>query len=239
MSNRIGIIGAGSRRCGGAVLAGLFANPSPINELVLFDAHLEALDLFDRVARAFARESDFEPTIRCAESLEDAIKNKDYLILAVGLGQETAFVESIHAEFSSSDLTHETRDLIRCLALSPLFEEINETVYREAPGTKTINLTRPTRLTGKLLSVPAVHLDWPEILSPNAKVAAAHQALRWARSEDYAQIELARHAQSPLIAAMTQWETLSENRFDSRAAAGWIASLESVSQGLGARLRVR
>jgi hypothetical protein len=239
MSHRIGIIGAGSRRCGGAVLAGLFANPTPINELVLFDTHLEALDLFDRVARAFARESDSEPTIRCAESLDDAIKNKEYVILAVGLGQEAAIVESIYAEFARFELTQDTRELIRCLSLSPIFEEINETVYREAPGTKIINLTRPTRLTGKLLSVPAVHLDWPEILSHDAKVAAAHQALRWARSEDYAQIELAKHKQSPLIAAMTQWEMLSENRFDSRAAAGWIAALESVSQGLGARLRVR
>lgn len=235
MTESISIIGAGSRRCANAVLAAIMhLGLSADSELVLCDVHAEALDLFDRLARTYADESDNRFLIRCEPSVGEALKSSTITILTFGIGEEHIREFAVPA-----DANDEIMELVRAMRMVNLFERINENLHKSSEIVKVINLVRPTRLTACLCAASAVHLDWPPQMTEAEKMSAVHQALRWVRTDDYPQFELKNHADSPLLKAITEYETMKTNSFDPRALAKWVQRLDFLQDGLGTALLQR
>ena len=75
LGSKIAVIGAGSLRAGAPVFASLANLPlAPETRLVLCDEFLEALDLFERLARVFAAANELEISISAVSDIAEAIK---------------------------------------------------------------------------------------------------------------------------------------------------------------------
>lgn len=229
MTERVAVIGAGSRRCGKDILAAIMKlGLSDESELILCDIHHEALDLYDRLARAFAVESDCRFMIRCEARLEDALSEPTIIVLCFGIG--VGKLDEVQAAQTTS---LEIQSRLRAIRLWPTFERINESLHTLPEGCKVINLVRPVEYSSELLAHEAVHLEWPEFVTEQEKMEAVHQALRWVRTDDYPQFELKKHEESPLILALTEYDSRKVDRFNQRAIAQWMRDLEEVQRAPG------
>ncbi|MCH8273467.1 MAG: hypothetical protein IH851_01595 [Armatimonadetes bacterium] len=232
------VIGAGSLRCGAAVLAGIFNCPWPTDShLELCDIHPEALDLFERLARCFAGDTNAALSISPQDDLSEAIEGATTLVLCFGLGDELR--ERWHdwlREAGVEDLLGRTASLSRAVLLNPTFEAVNEQIHRLREGATIINMVRPISVTAMLLASPAIHLDWPAAIPSDRRVPTAHRILRLVRGDEYTNVELHREAANPLAQALTQISPKMNNRFNAKAMAGWLRELERDAPNLTTRL---
>lgn len=224
---KVAIIGAGSLRSGAYVLASLFNLPlGEETAIALCDQHDEALDLFDRLARAFASAVEIEPAIISTSSQEEALSGAETVILSFGLGSYKQRFEEWAA--NCGDLRE--ADLARAVLLHHSFEPVNEILFREQP-LSVINLVRPAELSSQLLAYEAIHLDWPPKLDEASRVPAAHQALRWVRGDETMYAELRANESSPLVHALLDKKPAPRNAFNSQAVAAWLEQLERSCPG--------
>src|SRR5688572_10475845 len=88
------VLGAGSLRCGSAVLAALLTRTWAVGgTLTLSDEHEEALDLFDRLARVIASYQELEIEIRSTSNPREAAVGASTVILCFGVGQRKSELE--------------------------------------------------------------------------------------------------------------------------------------------------
>lgn len=223
MGSKVAVIGAGSLRCGAAVLASLFSLPlEPDAHLALCDLHDEALDLFDRLARSLAAAHDIQPAITATNYLSEALESADVVILAFGLGREATDLAQWCAP--------ETHSLARAVLLNRTFESVNEELFANKPES-VVNLVAPIGHSQQLLAYSAVHLDWPPPLADEERVPAAHQALRWVRAEDNLYSLLNDNKDSPVVKAVLDQSPAPANKFNPKALAGWISELGKIDPG--------
>lgn len=237
---RAAIVGAGSRRCASSVLFSLFnLNLSLGARVSLYDPHLEAVDLYERLARTLEHESGHSCTVIRAETIEGCLREADLIVLCFGLGGHRDVFEKATSLRGEAVEREGLRDKARAIALTPIFEVINECVYSLTTAPVTVNLVRPVKLTGQLLATDAVHLDWPKEATLDEKISNAHRALRWIRSDEYAQLELPRQKSGPMIEAVEAWDSRKENLFNAKAVSGWVSELEQYLPELASILDLR
>lgn len=194
---KIAVIGAGNIRCGAAILAGIFnASWGPEATLHLVDIHEEALDLFDRLARTFAEESETEFRILADSDMESALEDASHVFVAIGLGERREDFQSL--ELRDAD----DYDAARVEWLTPALVAIAKALSLSREDVRVFNLVRPTFLTSPLLGIPVINLDWPEPLEEQERYRNLYQALRWVNGDDYASQELFRSKESPIVLAL-------------------------------------
>ena len=194
---KIAVIGAGNIRCGAAILAGIFNTSwEPEATLHLVDVHDEALDLFDRLARTFAEESETEFRILADSELEVALKDATHVFVAIGLGNRREDFQAL--SFRDAD----DIDMARVEWLTPSLVSIAKALSLSKEDVRVFNLVRPTFLTSPLLGLPVINLDWPEPLEEQERYRNLYQALRWVNGDDYASQELFRTKESPITLAL-------------------------------------
>ncbi len=235
---KIAVIGAGSLRCGMPVLASLFHCPLPQGtRLSLYDIHKEALDLLTRLARCLSAEADSKYEIEPAEELSWALDDATTIILCFGLGERgRARWLNWLSDAGVSDPHSRLALLARAILLNPSFEALNEHLYSLNDSVTVINLVRPIELTGMLLAVPAIHLNWPPEIAEERRIPMVHHILRLVRGDEYVAEELKSGAKTPLVATLSRPERSRVNHFDPRAVAGWLAELEEAVPGFSSRL---
>lgn len=173
------------------MLATLFALPLDDGcRLTLCDDHAEMLDLFDRLARAFAGVAGTQISIVATAELDEAMEDANTVILSMDPICED-----------------------RAETLQSMFREINDEIAK-LENLLVFNLVTPTDVSGRLLNANAFHLDWP--VAPPAELAymAAHRALRWVRADVPAFEPLQEYKETPLSRAMLDARPAPEYRYD-------------------------
>jgi len=199
---RIAVIGAGSLRAAGPVLATLFGLPlDPGCRLSLCDDHAELLDLYDRLARAFAGVAGTPITILATPDIEEAMEDANTIILCMEPMREAP----------GAPATAGLHDLV------PAFERINALL----PNLKdplVFNLVIPVSESGKLLNASAFHIDWPPALPDDMAFTSSHKALRWVRADVPAFEPMQEYKETPLSQAILDARPAPENRYDPTSA---------------------
>jgi len=198
----IAVIGAGSLSAAGPTLATLFGLPLDHGcRLSLYDSNAELLDLFDRVARAFAGVAGTPITILATSDVDEALESANTVVLCMEPSREPADAP-VRAGLQS---------------LAPTFEAVNVALKR-LDDPLVINLVQPTEESGKLLDALAFHVDWPPMVPDDLAYASAHRALRWVRADEPAFVPLNEFRETPLSKAILDARPAPENRFDTSAA---------------------
>lgn len=234
---RIAVIGAGSLRCAAPVLASIAGLSWPAGtELRLCDVHLEALDLFDRLARMLASQTGADLRISAGSDIGEAMDEATVVVLAFGLGPAKDEWRRWIAESSILDDSGREATLARCILLHLVFEQVNEYLGTQGKEVRVINLVRPVDLTSNLLAWEASHIEWPEQIGEDERIPAAHQALRWIRGDDYLHGQIEAGKTSPLTEALKAVPPSTENRFNANAVKRWMDELQGFSEDATARL---
>lgn len=235
---KIAVIGAGSLRCGMPVLSSLFHCSLPQGtRITLYDVHREALDLLTRLARCLSAEADSKHIIESGEDLAWALDDATTVILCFGLGEQRR--ERWRNWLSAAgvvDPRGRVALLARAVLLNPVFEELNERLYPLSDSVTVINLVRPVDLTGMLLAVPAIHLNWPPEIADERRIPMVHHILRLVRGDEYVTEELKNGAETPLVVTLSRPERSRVNHFDPKAVAGWLVELEEAAPGFSEQL---
>lgn len=199
---RIAVIGAGSLRAAGPVLATLFGLPlDPGCRLSLYDEHAELLDLFDRLARAFAGVAGTPISILATSDIEDAMEDADSVVLCMEPQREAPDAPAAAGLPS----------------LAPIFEAVNAMLIN-LDDPLVFNLVIPVADSGKLLNASAFHIDWPPPLPAETAFTSSHKALRWVRADVPAFEPLQEYKETPLSRAILDARPAPENRYDPTAA---------------------
>ena len=184
---RVAILGAGSVRCTPAVIASLatYFGERPL-EVRMFDADMERLDLFDRLARlCFIMTKSTHSLISTTDAAE-ASENAERVVLQVGENCARKYLKERH------------RMGIADLAAEAMIEQAVEEMLGGVPGNAEIlSLQRPG------IAIPRAHyyrVDWTEEPTLGERFAFPHQALRWIRGEEYTHQFLRDHERFPLKA---------------------------------------
>jgi hypothetical protein len=177
-------LGAGSVRCSPAVIASLatYFGERPL-EIRMYDADLERLDLFDRLARlCFIMTKNGHNLVSTTDSAE-AIEGANRVVLQVGDNCARKYLKERH------------RMGIADLAPSAMIEQAVEEMLGEVPvDADILSLQRPD------IAIPRLRyyrLDWLGEPTPAERFSFPHQALRWIRGEEYTHEFLREHERSP------------------------------------------
>jgi hypothetical protein len=186
-SLRLAIIGAGSVRCTPAVLASLatYFGERPL-EVRMFDADVERLDLFDRLARVMFIMTHTTHSLLSTTDATEALVDAERIVLQVGENCARKYLKERH------------RMGIANLEASAMIEQAVEEILGTAPAeAEILSLQRADIL------IPRDHfyrVDWLEEPTARERQALPHQALRWIRGEDYTHEILRDFERSPLKA---------------------------------------
>ena len=182
---RMAILGAGSVRCSPAVIASLatYFGERPL-EIRMYDADVERLDLFDRLARlCFIMTKNDHGLISTTDAAE-ASAGADRVILQVGENCARKYLKERH------------RMGIADLQAAAMVEQAVEEMMGCVPGeAEILNLQRDD------IEIPREHYfqtDWPLEPTRSERFAFPHQALRWIRGEEYTYEFLRDQERSPL-----------------------------------------
>lgn len=182
---RLTILGAGAVRCTPAVIASLatYFGERPL-EVRMFDADLERLDLFDRLARlCFMMTRATHSLISTTDAVE-ATDGADRVILQVGENCARKYLKQRH-RMGIADLQAESM-------IEQAVEEMLGTVPAEA---EILSLQRPGIVIPRTRYYTA---DWPAEPTSAERFSFPHQALRWIKGEEYTHEFLREHERSPL-----------------------------------------
>lgn len=184
-ATRLTILGAGSVRCSVPVIASLatYFGERPL-EIRMYDADVERLDLFDRLARVCFVMAKNEHSLVSTNNLEEACEGAERVVLQVG--------ENCARRFLKERRKMGVADLEAAAMIEQAVEEMLGAVPAEA---EVLNLQRPD------IAIPRSHfyrVDWIAEPSLQERFGLPHQVLRWIRGEDYPHSLLNEFEKSPL-----------------------------------------
>jgi hypothetical protein len=184
---RLAILGGGSVRCTPAVVAALatYFGERPL-EIRMYDADLERLDLFDRLARLCFLMTKNEHSLMSTTDSVECTEGAERVILQVGENCARKYLKERH-RMGIANLGAEAM-------IEQAVEELLGTVPFEA---EVLSLERPE------IAIPRDHyyrLNWLAEPTPAERQAFPHQALRWIRGEEYTHEFLRDQERSPLKA---------------------------------------
>ena len=213
----IAIIGAGNRLAAIPVLATVFNLPPDMGDrITLWDRHAEMLDLFDRVARAFAAYNGTPGiSIVATQEIEEALVGADAVILCMDVGDR---VEELNNRIAAA--TAETvSDIEPVMRVEILREELSViSAALKKDGTQLVfNLVYRTDYSGTLLNASAFHIDWPNRLPEEMQYTFAHRALRLLKGDEPIFQPLQEYKENPLTTAILDSRPPPENRYDPEA----------------------
>jgi hypothetical protein len=150
----------------------------------MYDADLERLDLFDRLARLCFIMTKNEHSLISTTDANEAIGGADRIILQVGDNCARKYLKERH------------RMGIADLAPSAMIEQAVEEMLDAVPGeAEILSLQRAD------IAIPRsryYRLDWLAEPTRSERFAFPHQALRWIRGEEYTHEFLREQERSPL-----------------------------------------
>jgi hypothetical protein len=185
---RLAIIGAGSVRCTPAVIGALatYFGERPLH-IRMFDADVERLDLFDRLARLCFVTTHSTHTLLSSTDLADTIHDADRVVLQVGENCARKYLRESH------------RMGIANLSAAAMIEQAVEEISGLIPAEADV-----LSLQFEDIEIPRerhFRVDW-ELPEPSEaqRLAVPFQALRWIHEEEYVHEFLREHERSPLKA---------------------------------------
>ena len=221
----IGLIGAGSLRCGPPILSSIAAMGlrRPL-ELRLFDANEERLDLMDRLAQQLFALTGTEHDVFCTPIVEEALEGVDAAVVSLTedcarrmTGKTAARVllpvepedgtelYDLHGGDMNSPTPLEELGPQTLAALSTpdvgrvTREEAIEAALEDVCGylgeAKVLNLTRCAHATQHSAHTT---LSWPAPLSDEERRSMPHQILRWLNGDQGLEQYLQKFGRSPL-----------------------------------------
>lgn len=215
------IVGAGSLRCGPAVLSSVFAPrfEHPF-ELRLFDANLERLDLVTRLAGRMLDVTRTDHLIQTYVHLGESLRDADAVVVTLYedcarrmTGKTSARLmlpsEPVDTDPGRGDINRPTPfDELSPMTLAALStpnegpDDRDSVVARaldlvaEGLGSKDVlNLTRRASLPR---SLPHRELSWPEPLPPGTHTSWPHRILRWIDGDHELDAFLDAYRESPV-----------------------------------------
>ena len=212
----IAILGAGNRLAALPVLATVFNLPPDMGDLIaLYDRNAEMLDLFDRVARAFAAYNGIPGiSILATESMAEATKDADAVFICIDIGDRT---EELAERVDPADRSDPRRDpFARVEVLRDDLAAISKLLDKAKPQL-VFNLVYGTEFSGTLINAPAFHLDWPPRVPEEEQYVFAHRALRLVRGDEPIFQPLQEYKDNPLATAIMDSRPPPENRYDPEA----------------------
>lgn len=182
---RLAILGGGSVRCSPAVVASLatYFGERPL-EIRMYDADLERLDLFDRLARTCFMITKNGHTLISTTDTQEALADADRIVMQVGENCARKYLKERY------------RMGIADLDADAMIEQAVEEMLAAVPQDVDV-----LSLQGPGIAIPRVHYcraNWPPEPTASQRQALPHQALRWIRGEDYTHDLLRENEQSPL-----------------------------------------
>jgi hypothetical protein len=169
------VMGAGNVRCSPPVLASLatYFGERPL-AIRLSDADAERLDVFDRLARLFFRETQSVHSLIATDDPAEALHGAGMVILQMD--------ENCASKYLSRDEG----------GVQSALDRMQDAFADDAA---VLSLQSPTvRLERRVWEVP----DWPAQLEPDDDFAMRYQVLRWLQGEEYVTTYLIEHERSPL-----------------------------------------
>ncbi|MEO7454360.1 MAG: hypothetical protein ABIV13_06325 [Fimbriimonadales bacterium] len=212
----IAIVGAGNRLAAIPVLATIFNLPLDMGaKITLCDSNTEMLDLFERLARAFAAYNGAPGiAIHSTDSVEEAMADADALFICIDIGERTDELEDRIAAVVIG--REDAEAVIRVEMLRDELLQISD--YLKPGGEQLVfNLVYRTDLSGTLINAPAFHIDWPERVPEEEQYRFAHRGLRLIRGDDPIFEPLQEYKENPLATAILDARPAPENRFDPTA----------------------
>ncbi|HVT12537.1 MAG TPA: hypothetical protein VHE55_09735 [Fimbriimonadaceae bacterium] len=187
-ATRLAILGAGSVRCSPGVIASLatYFGERPL-EIRMFDADMERLDLFDRLARVCFIMTKNGHNLISTTDADEALADADLVVLQVGENCARKYLKERH------------RMGIASLDADAMIEQAVEELLATVPAEVEV-----LSLQGPEIAIPRASYHraaWPPEPSLTERRALPHQALRWIRGEEYVHDLLHDFEQSP----MKQW----------------------------------
>ena len=209
----IAVIGAGNRLAALPVLATIFNMPPDAGDrITLYDTDSEMLDLFDRVARAFAAYNGIPGiSIVATEDLDEAMAGADAIFVCLDVGRRAPELIDKLRGFSNRDTQVES--LTRVEMLRDDLTSVSKNFDREKPQL-IFNMVYSTELSGTLLDATAFHLDWPERVPEDMQFVFAHRALRVVRGDEPVFAPLQEYKDNPLATAIMDSRPAPQNRYD-------------------------
>ena len=213
----IAVIGAGSRNAAIPVLATLFNLPPDMGDRIyLYDSDFEMLDLFDRVARAFAAYNGIPGiSILATQDLQDALTDADAVIVCIDIGRRIDELDNL-VRSAPVDFAARAREVHRISLIQDELKEVSEGLKRD-DGQLVFNLVPPTSLSGTLIDAQAFHIDWPRHYPDDQLFRFAHRALRLTRGDEQVFEPLKEFKENPLMTAIMDSKPGPENRYDPTA----------------------
>ena len=210
----IAVIGAGSRHAAIPVLATLFNLPPDMGDRIyLYDSDLEMLDLFDRVARAFAAYNGTPGiSIVATQELDEAISDADAVVICLDIGRRVQELED-RVVAAPPGPSEQARDISRIAMLQPELSSVSSQLAHDDKQL-VFNLVAPTLLSGTLIDASAFHIDWPSRIPDELLFTFAHRGLRLARGDEPMFEPLKEFKESPLMTAIMDAKPGPENRYD-------------------------
>lgn len=153
----------------------------------MYDADLERLDLFDRLARLCFMMTKATHSLMSTTLLPEALEDADRIILQVGENCARKYLKEQH------------RSGIADLPAPSMIElALEEMLAPVSSDTEILSLQRPE------IVIPCRHYyrvsDWPKEPTYAERFSIPHQALRWIRGEEYTHEFLNEQERSPLKA---------------------------------------
>lgn len=213
----IAVVGAGNRLAALPVLSTIFNLPPDMGDLItLYDRNEEMLDLFDRVARAFAAYNGIPGiSIAATTDLQEALANADAVFVCIDIGDR---FEELTSRLNSTENVGDDRlePLVRVEMLREDLTQISNLLQKDKPQL-VFNLVYSVQYSGSLIDAPAFHIDWPERVPEEDQYVFAHQALRLIRGDDPIFTPLQEYKENPLATAIMDARPAPENRYDPAA----------------------
>jgi hypothetical protein len=213
----IAVVGAGNRLAALPVLATIFNMPPDMGDLItLYDRHEEMLDLFDRVARAFAAYNGIPGiSIAATTDLEEAMSDADAVFICIDIGDR---FEELASRLNADPKKEDDRlePLMRVEMLREELSAISGLLKKDKPQL-VFNLVFGTEYSGSLIDAPAFHIDWPERVPEEQQYVFAHRALRLVRGDEPIFAPLQEYKENPLATAIMDARPAPKNRYDPEA----------------------
>lgn len=150
----------------------------------MYDADMERLDLFDRLARLCFMMTKNEHTLISTTDADEAVLGADRVIMQVGENCARKYLKERHRMGIA--------DLDAAAMVEQAVEEMLGSVPAEA---EVLSLQRSD------IAIPREHYyraDWPLEPTRSERFSFPHQALRWIRGEEYTHEFLTEQERSPL-----------------------------------------